>query len=86
MSKREYLFAEIHVDREVLERFSQEMSAYYEDEESSAKHAYYSTFKRKLIWHIRHSLSGRQRQALAPGAKAVRGIRITESHQTFAHR
>ncbi len=33
MSKREYLYAELHVDRAVLERFSQEMSAYYEDEE-----------------------------------------------------
>jgi DNA-binding CsgD family transcriptional regulator len=64
MSKREYLFAELHVDRAVLERFSQEMSAYYVDEELSAKHSYYSTFRRKLLWHIRHSLSTRQRQAL----------------------
>jgi len=64
MSKREYLFAELHVDREVLERFSQEMSPYYENEELAAKHDYYSSFKRKLLWHIRHSLSTRQRQAL----------------------
>jgi DNA-binding CsgD family transcriptional regulator len=64
MSKREYLFAEQHVDRMVLERFSQEMSAYYEDEELSAKRSFYASFKRKLLWHIRHSLSPRQRQAL----------------------
>ncbi len=64
MSKREYLFAELHVDQAVLERFSQEMSAYYEDDELLAKHVYYSSFKRKLLWHIRYSLSARQREAL----------------------
>jgi DNA-binding CsgD family transcriptional regulator len=64
VSKSEYLFAELHVDRAVLERFSQEMSAYYYDEMLSAKHKYYSSFKRKLLWHIRHSLSERQRQTL----------------------
>jgi DNA-binding CsgD family transcriptional regulator len=64
MSKGEYHFAELHVDRAVLERFSQEMSAYYEDEGLSAKRDYYSSFKRKLLWHIRHSLSARQQQAL----------------------
>ncbi len=64
MSKHEYLFAELVVDRGVLERFSQEMSPYYEDDLVSAKHDFYSRFKRKLLWHIRNSLSERQRQAL----------------------
>lgn len=64
LSRREYLFAELRVERSVLERFSQEMSAYYEDEGLAAKHEVYSSFKRKLLWHVRHSLSKRQREAL----------------------
>jgi DNA-binding CsgD family transcriptional regulator len=64
VSKREYLFAELVVDRVLLERFSQEMSAYYEDEIQSARHDFFTSFGRKLLWHIRHSLSERQRQAL----------------------
>jgi DNA-binding CsgD family transcriptional regulator len=64
MSNREHLFAELLVDRDVLERFSQDMSPYYQDNEASARRAFYSAFKRKLLWHIRHSLSGRQRETL----------------------
>jgi DNA-binding CsgD family transcriptional regulator len=64
VSKREHLFAELVVDKNLLERFSQEMSAYYDDELLIAKHDFYSTFKRKLLWHVRHSLSRRQREAL----------------------
>ena len=62
--KSEYQFAEIVVDNSILEQFSQDMSAYYEDEISNAKHEFYASFKRKLIWHIKHSLSDRQRQTL----------------------
>lgn len=62
MSKREYQFAEITVDQQILEQFSQEMSAYHRPGESTARD--YSNYKRKLIWHIRHSLSERQRQTL----------------------
>ncbi len=61
---REYQFAEIAVDRDVLEQFSQEMSAYYEDGAATDKRLSYAAYKRKLIWHIRHSLSDRQRQTL----------------------
>jgi DNA-directed RNA polymerase specialized sigma subunit len=64
VSRREYQFAEVAVDRDVLERFSQNMSAYYEDEATSSKRLSYAAYKRKLIWHIRHSLSERQRQTL----------------------
>lgn len=64
MSKREYQFAEIIVDQQILEQFSQEMSAYYRsgDREPTARD--YTNYKRKLIWHINHSLSVRQRQTL----------------------
>ena len=64
MSKREYEFAEIAVDNNILEQFSQEMSAYYLDEIATHKRTVYATYKRKLLWHIRHSLSERQTQTL----------------------
>lgn len=62
MSKREYQFAEVSVDQAVLEQFSQEMSAYNSAEIDA--HRSYAAYKRKLLWHIRHSLSERQRQTL----------------------
>ena len=64
MSKREYQFAEITVDQQILEQFSQEMSAYYYDDDNRADFQNYAAYKRKLIWHINHSLSERQRQTL----------------------
>ncbi len=64
MSNREYQFAEIIVNRDVLERFSLQMSAYYEDAETSSKRGFYAAFRKKLLWHIRHSLSERQKQTL----------------------
>lgn len=64
MAQREHIFAEVIVDRDVLERFSQEMSAYYETAAAADKRASYVKFRNKLLWHIRHSLSERQRQTL----------------------
>lgn len=64
MTAREYQFAEVAVDRDVLERFSQEMSAYYEDSATADRRLSYAAYKRKLFWHIRNSLSERQRQTL----------------------
>jgi DNA-directed RNA polymerase specialized sigma subunit len=65
MSKREYEFAEVAVDQAVLEQFSQEMSAYSSgDSEPEISSRRYSTYKRKLLWHIHHTLSQRQRQTL----------------------
>lgn len=64
MSRPEYQFAEIIVDQQILEQFSQEMSAYYRSGEGEPTVRDYSTYKRKLIWHIKHSLSDRQRQTL----------------------
>ncbi len=64
MAQREHLFAEVIVDRDVLERFSQEMSAYYETAAAADKRTGYVKFRNKLLWHIRHSLSERQRQTL----------------------
>ncbi len=64
MSRREYQFAEISVDQQILEQFSQEMSAYYYDNTDDESPHKYSDYKRKLLWHIKHSLSERQRQTL----------------------
>lgn len=65
MSKRpESDFAEVSVDRLILESFSNESSPYYhhtahrEDDESIKK------LKSKLKWHIARSLSPRQKQVI----------------------
>lgn len=64
MSSREYQFAEITVDRKVLEQFSLEMSAYHLDNSARQRRDSYASYKRKLVWHINNSLSQRQRQTL----------------------
>ena len=63
-SRREYQFAELPVDNSILEAFSKEMSAYAQEDESIARRDFYAAFRRKLLWHINHSLSTRQRQTL----------------------
>lgn len=64
MNANEHRFSEVAVDQARLEQFSLEMSAYYVDEDQLALREVYARFKRKLLWHIRHSLSPRQRETL----------------------
>jgi DNA-binding CsgD family transcriptional regulator len=62
--REEYHFAEVPVDNSVLEAFSLEMSAYYQQDSEKVRTQVFSSYRRKLIWNIKHSLSPRQRQAL----------------------
>ena len=64
MSESEYKFAEVKVDQNVLEQFSLEMSPYHQDRLTKQTRDAYASYRRKLIWHIRNSLSERQRQTL----------------------
>ncbi len=63
-SNRESDFAEVLVDRLMLESFANESSAYYAGDASRAKSSALDQFRSKLKWHIGHSLSERQKQVL----------------------
>jgi DNA-binding NarL/FixJ family response regulator len=57
-------FAEILVDRLLLESFANEQSAYHDRRENRAKHRLFARFQSRLKWHIDHSLSTRQKQVV----------------------
>jgi len=61
---KEYEYAEVLVDKLILESFANEQSAYHlnKEEVNSGKSIY--TFHNKLKWHISHSLSKRQKQVI----------------------
>lgn len=61
--QKESDFAEVPVDRLLLESFANEQSAYRTDSESQ-KSSSLESFKQKLRWHIDHSLSPRQKQVI----------------------
>lgn len=64
MSARESDFAEVLVDRLILESFANERSPYHVDEAEKPSHAKLDKFRHKLRWHIGHSLSKRQKQVI----------------------
>lgn len=65
MSKRpESDFAEVAVDRLLMESFSNESSAYYRESQPPVDDKNLKRLKKKLKWHVTHSLSHRQRQVL----------------------
>jgi DNA-binding NarL/FixJ family response regulator len=63
-SKKEYLYAEVLVDSELLEKFPEERSAYYQTRHEKDKKEFSRRFIAKLNWHIRNSLSDRQREVI----------------------
>ncbi|MBD3219224.1 MAG: hypothetical protein GF310_13190 [candidate division Zixibacteria bacterium] len=63
-SKKEYLYAEVLVDSELLEKFPEERSAYYQTRNERDKREFSRKFIAKLNWHIRNSLSDRQREVI----------------------
>jgi len=65
MSKRqEFEFAELTVDKLILESFADAQSAYHIGESERATKEQLGRFRQKLMWHIGHSLSERQRQVI----------------------
>lgn len=65
MAKRkEFEFAELLVDKLILESFANTQSAYYITDSDGATDQTLSKFRQKLMWHIGHSLSIRQKQVI----------------------
>ncbi len=57
---RESDFAEVAVDRLLMESFPNEASAYFATDVEQSHHSFYDTFRSKLRWHLARSLSPRQ--------------------------
>ncbi len=62
--RKEFEFAEVLVDRLFLESFAVEQSAYHRHEVDPVKGETLDRFKGRLVWHINHSLSPRQKQVV----------------------
>ncbi len=65
MTTPRFKYAEILVDRLILESFANEQSAYHQSETTpGALNRRFKKFRGKLRWHISHSLSRRQKEVL----------------------
>lgn len=62
--RKEFEFAELPVDRLILESFANTQSAYHITASERANSEELGRFRRKLLWHISHSLSPRQKQVI----------------------
>jgi DNA-directed RNA polymerase specialized sigma subunit len=62
--KKEYEFAEILVDKLLLESFANEQSPYHSLKEEGGPGLSLDRYRLKLKWHIRNSLSKRQKQVI----------------------
>ena len=62
--RKESDFAEVLVDRLLLESFANEQSPYYVAETEKPAGLVLDKFRNRLKWHIDHSLSKRQRQVI----------------------
>lgn len=61
---REFEFAEVPVDKLILESFANERSAYYFNEADPTDVEELAKLRRRLRWHINNSLSERQKQVI----------------------
>jgi DNA-binding NarL/FixJ family response regulator len=62
--RQEYEFAELPVDKQILESFAESQSAYHRTAPEEAVVRKLSRFRTRLLWHINHSLSKRQKQVM----------------------
>lgn len=62
--RKEYEFAEVLVDKLLLESFANEQSPYHGNDEEKVTGVPFEKFRSKLKWHIRNSLSARQKQVI----------------------
>jgi DNA-binding CsgD family transcriptional regulator len=63
-AKRESQYAEVPVDKLILESFANERSAYHINPSETEPGVNWAKFRRKLRWHINNSLSKRQKQVI----------------------
>lgn len=61
---KEYQYAEIMVDKLFLESFANEKSAYHLSASELENSTSFDKFRSKLKWHIKRSLSPRQKEVL----------------------
>lgn len=62
--RKEFEFAEVLVDKLFLESFATEQSPYYTIDGENQLNSTLDKFRRRLRWHINHSLSPRQKQVI----------------------
>jgi DNA-binding CsgD family transcriptional regulator len=62
--REEFEYAEVPVDRLILESFAAERSAYHRTEAEDERSAWLDRFRSRLRWHINNSLSRRQKQVM----------------------
>ncbi|MBU0984738.1 MAG: LuxR C-terminal-related transcriptional regulator [candidate division Zixibacteria bacterium] len=62
--RREFEFAEVPVDRLILESFANERSAYHLTESEATSTSALDKFRNRVNWHINNSLSVRQKQVI----------------------
>ncbi len=64
VARKEFEFAEVLVDKLFLESFANERSPYYTPDSENNLDLNLDKFRRRLRWHISHSLSPRQKQVI----------------------
>jgi RNA polymerase sigma factor (sigma-70 family) len=64
LTNREYNFAEIQVDKLLLESFANEKSAYFSTTFTNDTAKSLDKYRSKLKWHIKRSLSKRQQEVI----------------------
>jgi DNA-binding NarL/FixJ family response regulator len=62
--RHEFEFAEVPVDKLILESFANERSAYHIPSSDSEEQPGLGRFRNRLRWHINNSLSSRQKQVI----------------------
>ena len=62
--RKEFEFAELPVDKLILESFADTRSAYHISDRDAGTDEELGKFRKKLLWHIGHSLSARQKQVI----------------------
>jgi len=62
--RKEFEFAELPVDKLILESFADTRSAYHITDRDRTTDQELGKFRKKLMWHISHSLSPRQKQVI----------------------
>lgn len=64
MTDKEHKYAEVLVDKLFLESFANENSAYFLTSSEAEKHKSLDKYRNRLKWHIKRSLSKRQKEVL----------------------
>jgi len=64
-ARKEFDFAEVRVDRLFLESFANEQSPYFVGDNQRTSPSKLMRFRKRLRWHVNHTLSPRQKQVIS---------------------